>query len=53
MVVDDVEQLAVEEVAGEGLTSTSLAVGLGSEKVLHEEGMRADRTLSLDDDVER
>jgi hypothetical protein len=47
-VASDVEQCAVEE----GLTSASLAVGLGSEKELHKEGMTVDQTLGLDSDVE-
>jgi hypothetical protein len=38
----------VEEAGGEGLISASLVVGLGSEKVLHEEGITMDLTLSLD-----
>jgi hypothetical protein len=51
-VVGDLEQLAVEEAAGEGLTSMSLAVGPGSEKVLNKEGKTVDQTLGLDGDVE-
>lgn len=51
-VVGDLEQLAVEEAAGEGLTLMSLAVGPGSEKVLNKEGKTVDQTLGLDGDVE-
>jgi hypothetical protein len=43
----------VEEAAGEGLALASLAVGPCLKNVLHEEGLTTDRTLGLDDDVER
>jgi hypothetical protein len=49
----DVEQLAAEEAAEEGLTSASLSVGPGSEKVLHAKGITTDLTLDLDGDEER
>jgi hypothetical protein len=42
----------VEQATGEGLSSVSLAVGPGSEKVLHKDGMMADRILGLDGHVE-
>jgi hypothetical protein len=44
-VAGDVEQLTAEEAAGEGLASASVAVGLGSKRLLHEEGTTADQFL--------
>jgi hypothetical protein len=47
---NDVEQLTMEEAAREGLASASIAVGSGSKRVLHKEGITVSRILHSDGD---
>jgi hypothetical protein len=46
----DIEQLTAEKATRERATLAMLAIGLGSERMLHEEGITVDRNLPLDGD---